>query len=60
MITFTVLSCVLAVLLGWIEAKKKINRKNPLFCECRIYGKFIDNEISVDDIEFEIVECFVI
>lgn len=51
MIAYTVLVCASALLLCvWIRYKRNIKVKIPIFCRYRIYGKFIDSEISIDDI----------
>jgi hypothetical protein len=51
MIAYTVLVCANAILLCvWFRHKRNIKVKIPIFCRYRIYGKFIDSEISIDDI----------
>lgn len=51
MIAYTVLVCANAILLCvWFRRKRNIKVKIPIFCRYRIYGKFIDSEISIDDI----------
>lgn len=51
MIACTVLVCASAVLLCvWFRRKRNIKVKIPIFCGYRICGKFIDSEVSIDDI----------
>lgn len=51
MIAYTVLVCASAMLLCvWFRRRRNIKVKIPIFCGYRIYGKFIDSEISIDDI----------
>lgn len=58
MITFIVLVCVFAVFLSILSLRKrkKTIKNQTLFCECKIYGKFIDSEMSVDDIVFRLIK----
>jgi hypothetical protein len=57
MITFTILVCVLAILFRILFLRRrKVNGKEMMFCECKIYGKFMDSEIPIDDIKFFLVE----
>lgn len=57
MITSTILVCVLAILFRILfSRRRRVNGKELLFCECIIYGKFVDSEISIDDINFFLVE----
>lgn len=56
MITFIVLVCAFAVLLCVLSlGRRKVVKNEKLFCECKIYGKFIDSEMSVDDVVFRII-----
>ena len=57
MITFTILVCVLAILFRILFLRRrKVNGKEKKNCECKIYGKFMDSEIPIDDIKFFLVE----
>lgn len=57
MIAFIVLVCAVAVLLSALSHGRRNAIKNEvLFCECRIYGKFRDSEVSIDDVAFRIIE----
>jgi hypothetical protein len=50
-IAYTVLVCVNAILLCvWLRCKRNTKVETPTFCRCQIYGRFIDSEISIDDI----------
>ncbi len=56
MITFTVFVCILAILFRILYLGRRIKKKELLFCECKIYGKFVDSEISIDNFKFRLID----
>lgn len=56
MITFIVLVCAFVLLYVLSLGRRKADKNEKLFCECKIYGKFIDSEVSVDDVVFRIIK----
>ncbi len=57
MVNITFLVCVFAVLLDILISKNIFFKENKvLFCGSKVYGKFVDHEISIDYVEFRIMK----
>lgn len=56
-IGMVVIVCVLGILFNIsIRFYKKAKVHTGSFCECKIYSKFADVEVSVDDVNFKLLQ----
>ena len=57
MIIFISLAGAFGIIFGVLTfGRRKSSREILLLPECKIYGKFIDNDISIDYVDFHLID----